>query len=84
MLAIARNPYNVAPLNYLSVNGGLAVVSLGHQLMAVDTLRSVDSPSGRVLWTQDLNEQIAGISTAQGIRSHTVNVPWVPSPLSRG
>ena len=56
-----RLAYNAPSINYVSVNGGLLVLSLGNQLMAIDTLRGGDSSANRVLWIEDLNDQIGGL-----------------------
>jgi outer membrane protein assembly factor BamB len=73
---INRNAYNAPVLSYASVNGGLLVLSLGSQLVAVDTLRAGEGASNRVLWTQDLNDPIGGFPTNQGVLSRPVNLPW--------
>jgi outer membrane protein assembly factor BamB len=52
------------------------VLSLGSQVVAVDTLRAGEGASNRVLWTQDLNDRIAGFPTNQNVLSRPVNLPW--------
>ncbi len=76
LTTINRNAYNAPALTYASVNGGLLVLSLSSQVVAVDTLRAGDSTSNRVLWTQELNDQIAGFPTNQNILSRPVTLSW--------
>ena len=76
LTTINRNAYNAPALTYASVNGGLLVLSLGNQLVAVDTLRAGDGASNRVLWTQDLNDQAGGFTNNQGVLARPVNLPW--------
>lgn len=76
LTVLNRNAYNAPALSYLSVNGGLAVLSLGTQVAAVDTLRSGDPAANRVLWIHDLNDQIGGYPTNQGVLPRPINLPW--------
>ncbi len=69
------NGYNAPPLSYVSVNGGLLVLSTSNQLLAVDALRGPDN-TNHVLWTHDLSDQIGGFPTSQGIFSRPVDLPW--------
>ncbi len=73
---INRNAYNAPAKDYVSVNSGLVVLSLGNQVLAVDTLRGGYSSSNRILWSQELNDQIGGFSTMQGVTSRAVSVAW--------
>ncbi|MEX0676434.1 MAG: PQQ-binding-like beta-propeller repeat protein [Pirellulales bacterium] len=73
-----RNAYNAPSVNYGSVYGGLMVLSLGNQLIAVDTLRGGDASANRILWMEDLNDQIGGLATMQSIVPRPVNVKWGP------
>lgn len=75
MVAV-RSAYNTPSISYASVHGGLVVLSMGTQLMAIDTLRSGDSLSNRVLWTEDLNDQIGGLATMQTLVSRPVPQKW--------
>jgi outer membrane protein assembly factor BamB len=75
-VVVNRSLYNTPQPNYVSVNGGLLVLSLGNQLMALDTLRLGDPSSNRVLWMQELNDQIGGIGTGQAINVRAVALPW--------
>lgn len=68
--------FNTPMLNYTSVNNHLLVLCMGHQLMAIDTLRGREMTSNRVLWTQELLEHLPGMPTNQGIHPRTVNVGW--------
>ncbi len=69
------NGFNNPALNYVSVNGNLLMLWMGHQVLAIDTLRSGEGGS-RVLWSQDLNEQVPGVQVHQGFHQRPVNVPW--------
>ena len=69
------NGYNAPPLSYVSVNGGLLVLSTSNQLLAVDALRGPDN-TNHVLWSHDLSDQIGGFPTSQGIFSRPVDLPW--------
>lgn len=71
-----RNAYNAPALSYVSVAGGLAVITLGNQVVAVDTLRAGDPAANRVLWIHDLNDQISGYPTNQGVVARPINLPW--------
>jgi len=74
--AINRNAYNAPALSYASVNGGLIVMSLGNQILAVDTLRTGETSSNRVLWTEELNDPIGGFPGSQGVLSRPINLAW--------
>lgn len=76
LTVLNRNAYNAPALSYLSVNGGLAILSLGTQVAAVDTLRAGDPAANRVLWIHDLNDQIGGYPTNQGVLPRPINLPW--------
>ncbi|MEX0978583.1 MAG: hypothetical protein WDZ48_07015, partial [Pirellulales bacterium] len=73
-----RSAYNIPSINYAGVYGGLVVVSLGTRLIAVDTLRGGDSSANRILWSEDLNDQIGGLVPMQSIVPRPVNVKWGP------
>jgi len=67
----------VPALSYASVNGGLLILSLGSQVIAIDTLHGAsDGAPGRVLWTQELHEQIGGYPVNQALMSRPVQVAW--------
>jgi outer membrane protein assembly factor BamB len=72
----ARNAYSVPSISYASVHGGLVVLSVGTQIMAIDTLRSGDSLANRVLWTEDLNDQIGGLANMQSVVPRAVSLKW--------
>ena len=69
------NGFNNPALNYVSVNGNLLMLWMGHQVLAIDTLRTGEG-GGRVLWSQELNEQLPGMQAAQGFHQIPINVPW--------
>jgi len=72
----ARPAYPVNSICYAGVQGGLVVLSMGTQIMAIDTLRAGDSLSNRVLWTQDLNDQVGGLATMQSVMPRSVQLRW--------
>ncbi|MGD9723397.1 MAG: PQQ-binding-like beta-propeller repeat protein [Pirellulales bacterium] len=75
--AVSRfNVYNAPPLSSVNVHGGMLVLSMGNQVVAIDAMRGSEPAVNRVLWTQDLGERIAGFQTGQGIYSRPVAVPW--------
>jgi hypothetical protein len=78
-IANARVPYNSPSINYAGTYGGLMVVSLGNQLLAADTLRGGDIHANRVLWNEDLNDQIGGLATMQSLTARSVSVKWGPA-----
>ena len=69
------NGFNNPTLNFVSVNGNLLMLWMGHQVLAIDTLRGGEG-GGRVLWSQDLNEQVPGMQAQNGFHPQQVNVPW--------
>ncbi len=73
---LTRNGYNALLLNHVNADGGLLVVSLGNQLIAIDALAAGEGAANRILWTQDLNDQVAVFSASQGIGPRMVNLPW--------
>ncbi len=56
--------------------GHVVLVSLGHELFAIDTLGSRGQP--RVLWKQRLNETVPGVQqrTSYSVRTRMVRMPW--------
>jgi outer membrane protein assembly factor BamB len=61
--------------NYLRTDGHLILMSLGFQLVAIDTL-GMPSTRARVLWRQDLNEPLAGLPRNIGINFRPMPMPW--------
>jgi outer membrane protein assembly factor BamB len=72
----ARSAYSIPSISYASMHGGLVVLSMGTQLMAIDTLRSGDSLANRVLWTEDLSDQIGGMSSMQSVVPRAIGLKW--------
>ncbi|MEX0936381.1 MAG: PQQ-binding-like beta-propeller repeat protein [Pirellulales bacterium] len=62
-------------LYYGKTCGHLLVVSLGYQLLAVDTLRDRSAVGDSMLWQQDLIEQIPGIQNARSVQPMPMMVP---------
>ncbi len=75
-IVAARSAYNVPSVSYTSGYGGLVVLSMGTQLVAIDTLREGDSSANRVLWSEDLNDQIGGLANMQSVVPRAVSVKW--------
>jgi len=73
---VNRNAYNAPALSYAGVNGGLMVLLLGNQVLAVDTMRLGETASNRVLWTEELNDNPGGYPTSQGVLTRPVNLAW--------
>lgn len=73
---VYRSNYNTPVLSYVSTNGGLIVLSLGSQIMAIDTLRGDDSAASRVLWAHDLNDHVGPMANSQGVMARGQNLPW--------
>jgi outer membrane protein assembly factor BamB len=71
-----RNAYNAPLLSHVSADGGLLVLSVGTQLIAIDALSAGDGSAKGILWTQDLNEQLGGFSPNHGVGPRLVNLPW--------
>jgi outer membrane protein assembly factor BamB len=71
-----RSAYSMPSISYTSLHGGLVVLSMGTQLMAIDTLRSGDSLANRVLWTEDLSDQIGGMSAMQSVVPRAIGLKW--------
>ncbi|HEY2840619.1 MAG TPA: PQQ-binding-like beta-propeller repeat protein [Pirellulales bacterium] len=57
------------------VNGHLLLVSMGYQILAIDTLGGPGGEGARVLWRQDLVENAAGANLNFGGNQY-VQVPW--------
>ncbi len=70
------NMYNAPPLSYVTVNGGLLVLSMSNQVMAIDGLGGARQASSRVLWSSDLGDKVGGLATSQGIYARPVPVAW--------
>lgn len=61
-----------AAVNYVRAEGHLILISLGFQVVAVDTL---DTPAS-VLWRQELNEPLAGLPRQIGMNFRPAPMPW--------
>jgi len=75
----SQNNLIVYPMNPQSsqarVNGHVMLISMGYQILAVDTLGGVGGEGARVLWRQDLVENVAGANMNFGGGQY-VQVPW--------
>ena len=70
------NVYNAPPLSYVSVNGGLLVLSMSNRVIAIDTMRGGPQEPSRIQWVEELGDRVGGYQTGQGIYSRPVAVPW--------
>ncbi len=68
--------YNAPPLNSVTVHGGMLVLALRNQVVAIDALGGGSPADGGILWTHDLGDQIGSFQTNQGIYSRPIPVPW--------
>jgi outer membrane protein assembly factor BamB len=56
--------------------GNLVMVSLGQQILAIDTLATGPAGMARVLWTQDLSEGLPGIANNVGVHVRQIELQW--------
>ncbi|HEY5315275.1 MAG TPA: PQQ-binding-like beta-propeller repeat protein, partial [Pirellulales bacterium] len=63
------------------VDGHLMLVSLGVELVALDTIGTPGRQGPRVLWRQDLADTLPSSAPSQGQR---VNLPWGPARFVSG
>ncbi len=68
--------YNAPPLSSVTAHGGMLVLALRNQVMAIDAMRGENPTDDGILWTHDLGDQIGSYQTSQGIYSRPVPVPW--------
>jgi outer membrane protein assembly factor BamB len=73
---VNRNAYSQPSVNYGRVRGGLLVLALGTELVAVDTLRGGDAAASKILWTENLSDQIGGLQQMHAIVPRAVNQRW--------
>ncbi len=66
---------NYPTLNYVRTSGNLLVVWDGQQVLGVDTLRPGNNQK-RVMWNQDLAEQLPGLPMHAGYSQRQINAPW--------
>ncbi len=67
------NQYNPI-VSHLRADGHLLVVSLGHEIVAVDTLGNGSKGAGKVLWRHDLTESLPGVNANIVPQVHLRNV----------
>lgn len=56
--------------------GNLVVVSLGQQILAIDTFNAGSAGVARVLWMQELSDSLPGISNQVGVHVRQIELPW--------
>lgn len=72
-----RNAYGFNPtLSHCRVDGHLLIVSVGFQLIAIDTLGASPDEPAKVLWRHDLTEAMPGTPRHMGIHGRVINMPW--------
>jgi len=70
-----QNPFIFHPSpNHARIDGHLVVVTLGYQMMAIDTLGTTGREGPRVLWRQDLVDP--STRDMGGFNGRVVNKPW--------
>jgi outer membrane protein assembly factor BamB len=70
------NNFGINPaVNYVRADGHLVLISLGFQVVAIDTLGTPTTPA-RVLWRQELNEALAGLPRHIGMNLQAAAMPW--------
>lgn len=77
--AARRGINQVNPMvSHLRADGHLMVVSVGHELIAIDTLGSGGKGSSRILWRQDLTESLPGMMPGmiQQVHLRNVQMSW--------
>lgn len=62
--------------NRARVHGNLVVVSLGYQVLAIDTLGGEGKGPARVLWKEDLSGSLPGNGNQFNLHQMRVNAPW--------
>jgi outer membrane protein assembly factor BamB len=71
---------NLAQMNptvsHVRASGHLLIVSLAHELVAIDTLGDGSGKAARILWRHDLTEGLPGVIGMQGIHPRVVQMPW--------
>lgn len=62
-------------VSHLRAIGHLLIVSMGHEIVAIDTLS--DGPSkAKILWRHDLTDTLMGMNGLQNIHPRVVQMPW--------
>lgn len=62
-------------VSHLRAMGHLLIVSLGHEIVAIDTLS--DGPkTAKILWRHDLTDSLMGVNGIQNIHPRVVQMPW--------
>ena len=71
------NQYNPI-VSHLRADGHLLIASLGHELVAVDTLGSGGKGAGRILWRHDLTESFPGLggNVVHQVHLRNVQMNW--------
>lgn len=57
--------------------GHLVLVSLGQQIIAIDTLAAAgNGGAARIIWSQDLSESLPGMQMNAGVHQRQLDLPW--------
>jgi outer membrane protein assembly factor BamB len=73
--AVMRHNLNPSVLQARAV-GNLVVVSLGGQILAIDTLAAGPAGMTRVLWSQEIGDSIPGLTNQVGVHVRQMELPW--------
>lgn len=72
-----RSGYTFNPtLSHARLDGHMLLVSMGFQVLAVDTVGTASRPGPRVLWRHDVTDTLPGMPRHMGIHGRVVNMPW--------
>lgn len=60
----------------VKAHGHLLLVSLGQQVLAIDTLGGETPGAARMLWSRDVVEVLPGMPVQQAAHAHQIGLPW--------
>ena len=63
-------------ISHVRADGHLLIVSLGTEIVAVDTLGKSPQGGARVVWRRELTDSLPGMNIVQGINQRMVQMPW--------
>ena len=69
--------FNVNPgIVRAKVHGHLLLLSLGEQVLALDTFNGRGNDQVRVLWSRDVSDSLPGMAMNRGIHANQIALPW--------